>query len=239
MVGDDQHPTRHPGDNTSEGDDMSTRVEKSTTVNVPVRQAYNQWTQFEEFPQFMDGVESVTQVEDDRLDWVAEIGGVRRHWEARIVEQVPDSKVAWVATQGTTNAGAVTFEELAGGQTSVTLVLDYEPEGLVEKVGDALDVVERQAEADLERFKAFIESEGEATGAWRGSVGTPGSTGTPSGTTPDEPASEGWTATAGAGWTSASNTPGVGAVRMLSEDEIEQGAITSPRIAASEPGASD
>ena len=218
---------------------MSTRVEKSTTVNVPVRRAYDQWTQFEEFPQFMNGVESVTQVEDDRLDWVAEIAGVRRHWEARILEQVPDRKVAWTATQGTTNAGAVTFEELGGGQTSVTLVLDYEPEGLVEKVGDALNVVERQAEADLERFKAFIESKGDATGAWRGSVGTPGTAGTASGRTQNEPAPEGWTGKAGAGWTSAADIPGVGPVRMLSEDEIEQGANTSPRTTTSQPRTTD
>ena len=214
---------------------MGTRVEKSTTVKVPVRQAYNQWTQFEEFPQFMNGVESVTQFEDDRLAWVAEIGGVRRQWEARIIEQVPDRKVAWAAIQGTTNAGAVTFEELGGGQTSVTLLLDYEPKGLVEKAGDALDVVERQAEADLERFKAFIESEGEGTGAWRGSIGAPGAAGTPSGTNQDEPAHEGGTTNAGAGWTSA--TPAGGAVRMLSEEEIEQLAISSPPTATSQPRA--
>ncbi len=189
---------------------MSTRVEKSTTVNVPVRRAYSQWTQFEEFPRFMDGVESVTQVEDDRLDWVAEIGGVRRQWEARILEQVPDRKVAWAATQGTTNAGAVTFEELGGGQTSVTLALDYEPEGLEETAGDALDVVQRQAEADLERFKAFIESEGEATGD---SVDAPRTAGTAS---------------------AASAAPAPGTVRVLSDEEIEQGAITSPPTATSQ-----
>ena len=158
---------------------MSTRVEKTIMVNVPVSRAYNQWTQFEEFPQFMDGVQSVTQLSDDRLEWVAEIAGVKRQWEARIVEQVPDRKVAWAATEGATNAGAVTFEDAGGDQTSVTLVLEYEPEGLVEKVGDTLNVVERQAEGDLERFKTFIESEGYATGAWRGSVGTPGAAGTP------------------------------------------------------------
>jgi len=159
---------------------MSTRVEKTVMVNVPVSRAYNQWTQFEDFPRFMNGVQSVTQLSDDRLEWVAEIAGVRRQWEARILEQVPDQKVAWAATEGATNAGAVTFEDLGGDQTSVTLVLEYEPEGLVEKVGDKLNVVENQAEGDLERFKEFIESEGYATGAWRGSVdsdlpvGTPG-----------------------------------------------------------------
>ena len=159
---------------------MSTKVEKTVVVDVPVTTAYNQWTQFEDFPQFMGGVKSVTQLTDDRLEWVAEIAGVRRQWEARILEQVPDRKVAWAATEGATNAGAVTFEDAGPGRTSVHLVLEYEPEGLVEKIGDKLHVVENQAEKDLERFKKFIESEGYASGAWRGTVdegaplGTPG-----------------------------------------------------------------
>jgi carbon monoxide dehydrogenase subunit G len=159
---------------------MTTTVEKTILVNVPISTAYNQWTQFEDFPQFMGGVKSVTQLSDDRLEWVAEIAGVRRQWQARIVEQIPDQKVAWAATEGATNAGAVSFSDAGGGQTSVHLSLEYEPEGLVEKVGDKLNIVENQAERDLERFKSFIESEGYATGAWRGSVnegvqaGTPG-----------------------------------------------------------------
>ncbi|WP_448072659.1 SRPBCC family protein [Georgenia yuyongxinii] len=158
---------------------MTTKVEKSILVNVPAATAYNQWTQFEDFPQFMGGVKSVTQLSDDRLEWVAEIAGVKRRWEARILEQVPDTKVAWAATEGATNAGAVTFEDVGGGQTSVHLTLEYEPEGLVEKVGDALSIVEKQAEGDLERFKAFIESEGYASGAWRGSVNAGAGVGTP------------------------------------------------------------
>jgi len=158
---------------------MTTQVTKSVLVNVPVSRAYNQWTQFEDFPQFMSGIQSVTQLSDNRLDWVAEIAGVKRQWEAKILEQVPDRKVAWAATQGATNAGSVTFEDLGGDQTSVTLFLEYEPEGVVEKAGDALNIVERQAEGDLERFKTFIESEGYATGAWRGSVQGSGHVGTP------------------------------------------------------------
>jgi carbon monoxide dehydrogenase subunit G len=158
---------------------VSTKVEKRILVNVPVSVAYNQWTQFEEFPHFMAGVKSVKQLSEDRLEWVAEIGAVRRQWQARILEQVPDRKVAWAATEGATNAGSVTFEDLGGGQTSVQLSLEYEPEGIVEKVGDKLNIVERQAETDLNRFKAFIEDEGYATGAWRGSVGEGASTGTP------------------------------------------------------------
>jgi len=149
---------------------MTTKVDQSILVNVPVSTAYNQWTQFEDFPQFMSGVKKVTQLSDDRLQWVAEVAGVRRHWEARILEQVPDRKVAWAATSGATNAGVVSFEDLGGGQTRLHLSLEYEPEGLVEQVGDRLDVVERQAKGDLERFKEFIESEGYATGAWRGSI---------------------------------------------------------------------
>jgi uncharacterized protein YndB with AHSA1/START domain len=158
---------------------MTTKVEKSVLVNVPVSTAYNQWTQFEDFPRFMGGVKSVKQLEDDRLEWVAEIAGVRRQWTARILEQVPDRKVAWAATEGATNAGAVTFEDVGGSQTSVHLTLEYEPEGLVEKVGDKLNIVENQAEADLDRFKAFIEAEGYATGAWRGSVNKGTAVGTP------------------------------------------------------------
>jgi uncharacterized protein YndB with AHSA1/START domain len=158
---------------------VTTKVEKSILVNVPVSRAYNQWTQFEDFPQFMGGVKSVKQLEDDRLEWIAEIAGVRRQWTARILEQVPDRKVAWAATEGATNAGAVTFEDVGGGQTSVHLTLEYEPEGLLEKVGDKLNIVENQAEADLDRFKAFIEAEGYATGAWRGSVNEGAAVGTP------------------------------------------------------------
>jgi Polyketide cyclase / dehydrase and lipid transport len=150
---------------------MATKVEKSITVDVPVSTAYNQWTQFEEFPQFMGGVLEVKQLDDLRLRWVAEIGGVRREWFAEILEQRPDEKVSWAAVAGATNAGAVYFTPLGPVETEVRLELEYEPEGLVEKVGDALNVVERQAASDLERFKAFIEAKGVESGAWRGEVG--------------------------------------------------------------------
>ena len=146
---------------------MTTKVEKTVMVDVPLSTAYNQWTQFEEFPRFMDGVESVTQLADDRLEWVAEIAGVRRQWIAKILEQVPDRKVAWAAVEGATNAGAVTFDESGPSRTAVHLELEYEPEGLIEGIGDRLGIVERQAEGDLDRFKDFVESHPLAAGGWR------------------------------------------------------------------------
>ncbi len=158
---------------------MTTKVEKTVTVSVPIETAYNQWTQFEDFPQFMSGVQHVEHLDDKRLRWVAEIGGVRREWYATILEQRSDEKIAWAATEGATNAGAVSFASSGAGQTLVTLELEYEPEGVLEKAADALSIVQRQAESDLQRFKTFIESRRDATGAWRGDVegvttGTPG-----------------------------------------------------------------
>ena len=146
------------------------QVTESVDVAVPVRTAYNQWTQFEEFPQFMSGVQQVEQLDDRTLRWVAEIAGVRRQWIATVLEQVPNRKVAWAATEGATNAGAVTFETVGGSATRVTLALDYEPEGVVEKVGDAVGVLKRRVKGDLERFKELVESRGAETGAWRGEV---------------------------------------------------------------------
>ena len=139
---------------------MTTKVEKSIQVDVPVNQAYNQWTQFEDFPHFMGGVREVRQLDDRHLHWVAEIAGVRREWDASILEQEPDRKVAWAATSGATNAGAVRFEAAGPSSTIVYLTLEYEPEGLVEQVGDKLGVVDRQVTADLERFKALVEDQG-------------------------------------------------------------------------------
>ncbi len=148
---------------------MST-TEKSIEIDLPVSTVYNQWTQFEDFPQFMEGVESVTQLDDKRLHWVAEIAGAREEWDAEIVDQQPDQRIAWRAITGTKNDGVVTFESLGPNSTRVTLDLDVEPETLKEKIGEKLGFVSKQVEGDLKRFKGFIESRGAETGAWRGQV---------------------------------------------------------------------
>ncbi len=149
---------------------MST-IEKTIVVEVQVRTAYDQWTQFESFPKFMQGVEQVTQVDDKHLHWSAEIAGVHREWDAEIVHQTPDERITWRATDGTTNDGTVSFAPApTGSGTRVTLQMDFEPEGIVEKVGDALKIVDKRTEGDLERFKEFIEARGVETGGWRGSV---------------------------------------------------------------------
>ena len=148
---------------------MST-IEQSIDIDVPVRTAYDQWTQFEAFPSFMEGVESVTQIDDTHLHWVAEFGGTRREWDAVVTEQHPDERVAWKATSGTANAGVVTFHKLDDSSTRIMLQLDVDPEGFVENAGDALGFIRRRATGDLERFKEFIESRGTAAGGWRGDV---------------------------------------------------------------------
>jgi uncharacterized membrane protein len=148
---------------------MSTIVE-SIDVGVPVRTAYNQWTQFEEFPQFMDAVERVDQLDDQRLHWVAKVAGKRKEWDAKITEQTPDQRVAWTAIDGAPNGGVVTFHRLDDSTTRVTVQMDIEPEGAVEAVGDAIGAPDRQVKGDLERFKEFIESRGQETGAWRGEI---------------------------------------------------------------------
>ncbi len=139
-------------------------------IDVPVRTAYDQWTQFETFPLFMESVEQVVQVDDVTLVWRARIGGLTREWEAKITEQTPDERIAWSSVEGAMNAGTVTFNPLDDRRCRVTLQLDVEPGGPIEAVGDALGLVRRQARTDLENFKEFIEARGEETGAWRGEV---------------------------------------------------------------------
>jgi len=145
-------------------------VSESIDVDVPVQTAYNQWTQFEEFPRFMDGVESVQQIDDTHVRWAAEIAGKRHEWEAEITEQEPDRRVAWRATDGKDNAGAVTFEPLGESKARVNVEMTYDAEGLLETVGSALGADDRRVKGDLERFKELIESRGQESGAWRGEV---------------------------------------------------------------------
>jgi uncharacterized membrane protein len=151
------------------------QVVETVDVDVPVRTAYNQWTQFEDFPQFMSGVESITQVSDTRNHWVTEIAGVRREFDTEITEQHPDERVAWKSVGGEVkHAGVVTFHRLADDSSRVTVQLDWDPEGFVEKAGAALGVDDHQVKADTKRFKKFVEERGTETGAWRGDVAEPG-----------------------------------------------------------------
>ena len=147
-------------------------VERSITVNVPVSTAYNQWTQFEDFPHFMTGVEEVRQEGDTHLFWRANIAGKTVEWEAEITKQEPDSLISWRSTTGAQNAGTITFESEGASSTRVNLSLEYEPEGFVENVGSTLGLVGARVEGDLQRYKEFIESRGTETGAWRGEVGS-------------------------------------------------------------------
>ena len=146
------------------------KFEGSVDVDVPVRAAYDQWTQFETFPQFMEGVEKVEQVTDTQLRWHAKIAGKDETWDAKITEQDPDQRVAWTSTSGAKNAGVVTFHRIDATTTRVTLQMEYEPDGPVESAGDALGLVKGRVQGDLKRFKAFIEERGAPTGAWRGEV---------------------------------------------------------------------
>jgi uncharacterized membrane protein len=148
---------------------MST-VEKSIEVNVPVHTAYNQWTQFEDFPQFMEGVKEVKQLDDTHVHWRAEVAGKEKEWDAEITEQIPDQRIAWHSVSGSPNSGIVTFEPIGDDKTRVTVRMSYEPEGAAESVGDAIGMLERRVEGDLQRYKEFLESRGHETGAWRGKV---------------------------------------------------------------------
>ncbi|MDX2162889.1 MAG: SRPBCC family protein [bacterium] len=146
------------------------RYEHSIDVNVPVRTAYNQWTQFEEFPMFMEGVEEVRQMTDTLLHWKANIIGHVEEWDAKITEQSPDQRVAWTSINGAEHAGVVTFHHIDDNTSRIMLQIDYEPKGVIENIGTALGVVKARMAGDLQRFKEFIEARGVETGAWRGEV---------------------------------------------------------------------
>lgn len=145
-------------------------VTESIDVNVPVRTAYDQWTQFEEFPRFMENVKEVRQLDDTHLHWVVNVGGNTEEYDAEVTEQLPDERVAWKSTSGKPNAGVITFHRLGADQTKVTVQMDWTPEGVTQSVGSALGVDDRNVKQDLKNFKRFIEERGAPTGAWRGQV---------------------------------------------------------------------
>lgn len=143
---------------------------KSIIVNAPLSAVYNQWTQFELFPQFMEGILKIEQIDDTTLRWTADIAGKDVSWTAKITEQVPDKVIAWRSTTGRANHGRVSFVPIDQERTQVQVEMEYDPEGVIENVGDALGFVERRVEGDLQRFSQFIERRGRETGAWRGEV---------------------------------------------------------------------
>jgi uncharacterized membrane protein len=145
-------------------------IEQSIEIDAPVNTVYNQWTQFEEFPRFMEGVREVRQLDDKRLHWRAEIGGKEKEWDAEIFRQVPDQVIAWRSTSGVRNEGEVRFDKTADGKTRVTVNMRWEPDTPAEKTGDVIGIVSARVRGDLKRFKDFIESRRRETGAWRGEI---------------------------------------------------------------------
>jgi uncharacterized membrane protein len=156
---------------------MTTNVLESIDVHVPVSTAYNQWTQFESFPRFMEGVERIDQLSPTKTHWVTKIAGVQREFDAEVTEQHPDERVAWTTENGTHQSGVVTFHRISDDTTRVTLQLDHDPQGFLETVGDALGIIKRRVKGDLENFKKFIEAKGTEEGGWRGDVQAPPQTG--------------------------------------------------------------
>ncbi|WET82347.1 SRPBCC family protein [Amycolatopsis sp. QT-25] len=153
---------------------MST-ITEMVDVEVPVKTAYDQWTQFESFPQFMEGVEEIRQIDATRTHWVTKFGGVSREFDATITGQHPDERVAWTSESGPDHAGVITFHRLDDNKTRITAQMDIDPEGFAENVADKLGVLDRRIKGDMKRFKEFIESRGRGSGAWRGDVDRPGS----------------------------------------------------------------
>jgi uncharacterized membrane protein len=154
---------------------MST-VRESVEVEVPVHTAYNQWTQFEDFPNFMEGVERITQLDDRHNHWTTKIGGVRREFDTEIVDQMPDERITWRTTSGDVGQkGTVRFEPVDDTHTRVELVMDVEPGGAAEKVADVLGTIDRRVKGDMKRFKQYVEQHG-SSGSWRGRI-RPGDSG--------------------------------------------------------------
>jgi uncharacterized membrane protein len=154
--------------NKGSGDASS--IAESIEVNVPVKTAYNQWTQFEDFPQFMDSVKEIRQIDNKHLHWRAKVAGEEKQWDVEITEQVPDQRIAWRSTNGVRNGGVVTFHKISDNCTRIMLQMDYEPDGPLEALGDAVGAVRMEARANLKNFKEMLEKRGSETGAWRGKV---------------------------------------------------------------------
>jgi uncharacterized membrane protein len=152
------------------GSSSESSITESIEVNVPVRTAYNQWTQFEDFPQFMKSVHEVRQLDDKHLHWKANVAGEEKEWDAEITEQIPDKRIAWRSITGVPNAGVVTFHKISDSVCRVTLQMDYQPEGVLETIGDALGAVRMEARSNLANFKEMLEKRGAETGAWRGKI---------------------------------------------------------------------
>ena len=154
----------------SHGSKRMSTVEEAVEVNVPVSTAYNQWTQFEDFPKFMKNVREVRQLDATHLHWRAVVGGKEQEWDSEITEQIPDTRIAWHSTSGAKNAGVVTFHKISDSSTRVMLQIDYEPRDVVEGIGDVLGIVKMEIRDNLRCFKEFLEGRGKETGAWRGAV---------------------------------------------------------------------
>jgi len=161
---------RGGNDKWAPGEPSSASVEEEIEVGVPVSTAYNQWTQFEEFPKFMEGIDEVKQIDDTLLHWAATVAGKKAEWDAKITEQTPDRRIAWESVEGKHNRGAVTFEPAGSSRTRIRLDMSYTPEGAAEKTGSAVGLDSRRVRGDLERFRELIEERGAESGAWRGEI---------------------------------------------------------------------
>lgn len=149
---------------------MDSAVVETIEINVPVRTAYNQWTQFEDFPQFMASVKEIRQLDDKHLRWKANVAGEDKEWDVEITEQIPDKRIAWQSTTGVPNGGVATFHKISDNTCRVTVQMDYQPEGALEKVGDAFGAVRMELRGNLQKFKEMLESRGKESGSWRGSI---------------------------------------------------------------------
>jgi uncharacterized membrane protein len=149
---------------------MDSSIVETIEINVPVRTAYNQWTQFEDFPQFMASVHEIRQLDDKHLHWKANVAGEEKEWDVEITEQIPDKRIAWQSTTGVPNGGVATFHKISDNTCRVAVQMDYQPEGAMEKLGDAFGAVRMELRGNLQKFKEMLESRGKETGGWRGSI---------------------------------------------------------------------